>query len=194
VCLLQDQAGSKVDAALEEGGHELQHLAQLLSGQRLAAAVSLASASGDIRLAMLICQVNVHQTLQLWVIHGADKWAPRMEEVKLTSRNILTVAADGLLAAVMHDGSLVSSALELWKAAMCVWDTVCSHVDIHSWSGKENALADNLHAICAVSTLDHPGKVPAYMPAVWNSASWSVVSQPLLVSIDYNWVAEGQGA
>lgn len=65
MCLLQDQAGSKVDAALEEGGHELQHLAQLLSGQRLAAAVSLASASGDIRLAMLICQVNVHQTLQL---------------------------------------------------------------------------------------------------------------------------------
>jgi len=36
-----------------------------------------------------------------------------MEEVKLTSRIILTVAAEGLLAAVMHAGSLVSSALEL---------------------------------------------------------------------------------
>ena len=54
---VQDQASSKVDSALREPGSELHHLAQLLTGQRLAAAVSLASASGDIRLAMLLCQV-----------------------------------------------------------------------------------------------------------------------------------------
>lgn len=55
--VLQDQASSKVDTALRKSGSELQHLAQLLTGQRMAAAVSLASASGDIRLAMLLCQV-----------------------------------------------------------------------------------------------------------------------------------------
>lgn len=56
-CRVQDQASSKVDAALEGPGSALQRLAQLLTGQRLAAAISLASASGDIRLATLICQV-----------------------------------------------------------------------------------------------------------------------------------------
>ena len=54
---MQSQASDKVEVALKEPALELQHLAQLLSSQRLAAAVSLASASGDIRLAMLICQV-----------------------------------------------------------------------------------------------------------------------------------------
>ena len=56
--MMQDQASSKVDAALREAGSEPQQLAQLLTGQRMAAAVSLASASGDIRLAMLLCQVG----------------------------------------------------------------------------------------------------------------------------------------
>ena len=56
--VMQDQASSKVDAALRKAGSEPQHLAQLLTGQRVAAAVSLASASGDIRLAMLLCQVG----------------------------------------------------------------------------------------------------------------------------------------
>ena len=58
LCLAQDQASSRIEAALKGSGSELQQLAQLLTGQRLAAAVSLASASGDIRLAMLICQVT----------------------------------------------------------------------------------------------------------------------------------------
>ncbi len=60
---VQDQASSKVDAALRESGSELQHLAQLLTGQRMAAAVSLACASGDIRLAMLLSQVLPHSLL-----------------------------------------------------------------------------------------------------------------------------------
>ena len=55
--MVQSQASNKVEAALKEPASDLQHLAQLLSGQRLSAAVSLASASGDVRLAMLICQV-----------------------------------------------------------------------------------------------------------------------------------------
>ena len=54
---MQSQASAKVEAALNGPASELQHLAQLLSSQRLAAAVSLASAGGDVRLAMLICQV-----------------------------------------------------------------------------------------------------------------------------------------
>ena len=58
LCLAQDQASSRIDAALKGSGSEELQLAQLLTGQRLAAAVSLASASGDIRLAMLICQVT----------------------------------------------------------------------------------------------------------------------------------------
>jgi hypothetical protein len=58
LCLAQDQASSRVEAALKDSGSEELQLAQLLTGQRLAAAVSLASASGDIRLAMLICQVT----------------------------------------------------------------------------------------------------------------------------------------
>lgn len=58
LCLAQDQASSRIDAALNGSGSEELQLAQLLTGQRLADAISLASASGDIRLAMLICQVT----------------------------------------------------------------------------------------------------------------------------------------
>ena len=68
---MQDQAGSKVDAALRETGSELQHLAQLLTGQRMAAAVSLACASGDIRLAMLLSQVLPQNPSPYTAVQGA---------------------------------------------------------------------------------------------------------------------------
>ncbi len=67
---MQDQASSKVDAALRETGSELQHLAQLLTGQRMAAAVSLACASGDIRLAMLLSQVRYNLS-PIFAVQGA---------------------------------------------------------------------------------------------------------------------------
>ena len=67
---LQDQASSKVDSALRQTGSELQHLAQLLTGQRMAAAVSLASASGDIRLAMLLCQVLSRDVTSCIAVQG----------------------------------------------------------------------------------------------------------------------------
>ena len=81
---VQDQASSKVDAALRETSSELQHLAQLLTGQRMAAAVSLACASGDIRLAMLLSQVLPHNLSPYTAVGGA---AIRLQSLPVTEHS-----------------------------------------------------------------------------------------------------------
>jgi hypothetical protein len=53
----QDRAKGEVESALQRAKTVPGKLAALLSGQQLPAAVALASASGDVRLATLMCQV-----------------------------------------------------------------------------------------------------------------------------------------
>ncbi len=53
----QDRARGEVEGALQQRASLPERLCQLLSGQQLSAAVALASATGDVRLASLICQV-----------------------------------------------------------------------------------------------------------------------------------------
>ena len=54
----QDRARGEVESALQQRASLPQKLCQLLSGQQLSAAAALASATGDVRLASLICQVT----------------------------------------------------------------------------------------------------------------------------------------
>lgn len=55
---VQDRARGEVERALQQRASLPEKLCQLLSGQQLSAAVALASAIGDVRLASLICQVT----------------------------------------------------------------------------------------------------------------------------------------
>jgi hypothetical protein len=55
---MQDRAKKEVEGELRRVSSVPAKLAALLSGQQLPAAAALASATGDVRLATLICQVG----------------------------------------------------------------------------------------------------------------------------------------
>jgi hypothetical protein len=56
--LMQERAKLEVEGAVRQGGTTSRHLAHLLAGNQIGAAVALAASIGDVRLAAVICQVG----------------------------------------------------------------------------------------------------------------------------------------
>ncbi|CAK0781544.1 hypothetical protein CVIRNUC_005400 [Coccomyxa viridis] len=169
---LRSQASDKVEAALKKPASDLQHLAQLLSSQRLSAAVSLASASGDVRLAMLICQAasrssareEAERQLALWQDAG---FAGHMDEARMLVYELLAGHVDHVIPQMQLD----------WRRALA----------LHLWYGESPAapLLASLEAYeRAIGEGAAPSPLPLYMerqPSLQLSSSLAAAP----IDVDY---------